>query len=90
MSLSLQTPAGLPGLDSPISDSVGRLLDRLKATIAELGYEAVVEDLSSPDLIGGEDSLLASDDVMVVPGQLADASRPVLLAVTKRWSGIVV
>ncbi len=87
MSLPLQTPAGLPGMHSPISDSVGRLLDRLKATIAELGYEAVVEDLSSPDLIGGEDSLLASADVMVVPGHHAGASRPVLLAVTKGWSG---
>jgi len=87
VSLSLQKPAGLPGLDSPISGAVGRLLDRLKTTIAELGYEAVMEDLSSSELIGGEDSLLASDDVMVVPGHLADASRPILLAVTKGWSG---
>jgi len=47
VSLSLQKPAGLPGLDSPISGAVGRLLDRLKTTIAELGYEAVMEDLSS-------------------------------------------
>jgi len=51
VSLSLQKPAGLPGLDSPISGSVGRLLDRLKSTIAERGYEAVMEDLSSPELI---------------------------------------
>jgi len=87
VSLSLQKPAGLPGLESPIFGAAGRLLDRLKATIAELGYEAVMEDLSSSELIGGEDSLLASDDVMVIPGQLADASRPILLAVTKRWSG---
>jgi hypothetical protein len=87
MSLSLQKPAGLPGLDSPISGSVARLLDRLKTAIAELGYDAVIEDLSSPDLIGGEDSLLASEDVMVVPGHLADTSRPIVLAATKGWSG---
>ena len=87
MSISLQEPAGLSGLVDPISSSVARLLERLKTAIAELGYEAVIEDLLSPDLIGGEDSLLASDDVMVVPGHLADSARPILLAVTKGWGG---
>jgi hypothetical protein len=38
-------------------------------------------------LIGGENSVLASDDVMVVPGHLADTNRPMLLAATKYWSG---
>jgi hypothetical protein len=80
---SLQKPAGLAGQESPISGSVARSLDRLWTAIAELDYEAVIEDLSSPELIGGEDSLLASEDVMVVPGHLADTSRPILLAVTK-------
>jgi hypothetical protein len=47
----------------------------------------VIKDLSSPDLIGGEDSLLASEDVMVVPGHLADTSRPISLSATKGWSG---
>ncbi len=47
-----------------------------------------MEDLLSPELIGGQDdSLLPTPDVMVVPGQLADTGRPVLLAVTKGWSG---
>jgi len=46
-----------------------------------------MEDLSSPELVGGEDSLLASDEVMVIPGHVADASRPSLLAVTRGWSG---
>ena len=71
----------------PISSSATRLLDRLITAIAELGYQAVVEDLSFPELIGGEDSLLASEDVMVIPGHLADSTRPILLAVTKGWSG---
>jgi hypothetical protein len=87
MSLSLQEPAGLLGLNPALSGSVGRLLDRLKAAIGELGYEAVIEDLSSPELVGGDDSLLGSDDVIVVPGHLADEARPILLAVTKGWSG---
>ena len=79
------TPAGLSGLVDPISGSVARVLDRLKTAIGELGYEAVIEDLLSPELIGGEDSLLGSDDVMVIPGHLADSARPILLAVTKGW-----
>ena len=58
------------------------MLDRLKTAIGELGYEAVVEDLISDDLIGGDDSLLASDEVMVIPGHMDDTSRPILLAVT--------
>ena len=87
MSLSVQKPVGLPELESPISGAVGRLLDRLKAAIAELGYDAVIEDLSSPEFIGGEDSLVGSEDVMVIPGHMDDASRPILLAVTKGWSG---
>jgi hypothetical protein len=69
--------------------SVGEaLFDRLKAAIAELGYDSVVEDLLSPELAGGqEDSLLPYPDITIVPGDLADASRPIVLAVTKGWSG---
>jgi hypothetical protein len=85
--LSLQEPAGLPGLDSPNSGFVARLFDWLKTAISELGYDAVFEDLSSPELIGGEDLLLAAEDIIVVPGHLADSSRPILLAATKGWGG---
>jgi hypothetical protein len=87
VSISLQEAAGLSGLVDPISSSVARLLDRLKTAIAELGYEAIIEDLSSPDLVGGNDSILASEDVMVIPGLLAKGGRPILLAATKGWSG---
>jgi hypothetical protein len=87
VSLALRQPAGVPETDAAISGAVARLLDRLKTAIAELGYEAVLEDLSSPELVGGEDSLLGSDQVMVIPGYLDDASRPILLAVTKGWGG---
>ena len=46
-----------------------------------------MEDLPFPEMMEGEDSLLASDDVTVVPGHHADASRPILLGVTKGWNG---
>jgi hypothetical protein len=87
VSLALQKTVDLPGLESPLSASVDKLLDRLKLAITELGYDAVIEDLSSSDLVGGEDSLLGSEDVMVIPGYLEDAARPILLAATKGWSG---
>ena len=85
--LSTQHSAGPPGLEASNSVSVARLLDRLKTAIAELGYEAVVEELSSPDLVGGDDSLIGSEQVMVIPAYLDDESRPILLAVTKGWGG---
>jgi hypothetical protein len=72
---------------SPTAEIIARLLDRLKSAIGERGYEAVVEDLISDDLIGGDDSRLASDDIMVIPGHMDDASRPILLAVTRGWNG---
>ena len=79
-------PAGLPGLESPISGSVAKLLDRLKTAIADWVTRRSSKTYI-PHLIGGEDSLLGSEDVMVVPGHLADTSRPILLAATKGWSG---
>jgi hypothetical protein len=79
----------IPDMDEglPASTILERLLERLETAIGELGYEAVVEDLISEDLIGGDDSLLASDEVMVIPGHMDDASRPILLAVTRGWNG---
>jgi hypothetical protein len=87
MSLSVKQPVGDVTSQSPISDTVRKLLDRLATAIAELGYEDVLEDLLSPDLVGGEDSLLPSQEIMVIPGHLNDISRPILLAVSKGWNG---
>jgi hypothetical protein len=53
--------------DFRLRRQVARSADRLKTAIAELGYQAVIEDLLSPELIGGEDSLLRSEDVMAAP-----------------------
>ncbi len=79
MSVTLKESVGPFPSDSRTSETVDRLLDRLKAAIAELGYAAVLEDLLSPELIGGQDdSLLPTPDVTVVPGQLTDTSRPIL------------
>ena len=87
VSLAFENPTELAKLDSPMSGSVAKLVDRLRVAISEIGYDAVIEDLSSPELIGGADSLLGSDDVMVIPGYLEDGARPILLAATKGWGG---
>ena len=71
----------------PASAVLERLLGRLETTIGELGYKAVVEDLISNDMIGGDDSLLASNQVTIIPGNMDDASRPILLGVTRGWNG---
>jgi len=87
VSLSVEQPLGTLPPDVPAGATVDQLLERVKAAIAELGYEAVVEDLLSRDMVGGEDSLLPSQDVTVVPDHLAQEHRPILLAVTRGWSG---
>ena len=87
MSVSTKQLVGDLAADSPASASFERLLDRLEAAIDEIGYQAVVEELIADGLIGGDDSLLASDEVMVIPGHMDDASRPILLAVTKSRNG---
>ncbi len=83
MSISLQERAGLSGSVDRISGSVTGPLDRVKTTISELGYEAIIEALMSPELIGRAQSLLASDEVMVVSRRPANEARPILLAVTE-------
>jgi hypothetical protein len=84
---STSTTGAAESAGSETSRAVARLLDRLEAAIGELGYGAVIEELISEGLIGGNDSLLASGDIMVIPSQRDDASRPILLAVTRGWSG---
>jgi hypothetical protein len=72
--------------DASTTVRLERLIDRLEAAIGELGDEGVVEDRISDDLIGGADSL-PPDEVLVIPGHMDDASRPILLTVTRDWNG---
>jgi hypothetical protein len=73
--------------DSSTAEIVDRLLDRLRAAIGELGYVAIVDDLRSPDLLGGDDAIVPSRENMVLPGHLDDTCRPILLAVTRGSNG---
>ncbi len=65
--------SGHPGgsAESPTSAVLERLMDRLKVAIGERGYQAFVEDLVADELSVVVDSLLAADEVMVVPGHRA-------------------
>jgi hypothetical protein len=75
--------------------SLRRLYDDLRdSSFARQDWNAAVRarrTLGSDETIehGGDDSLLASDNVTVVPGHLADRARPIVLAVTKGWGGKV-
>jgi hypothetical protein len=85
---TVPTPLNPPGrLEPEIADAAAKLLARLQKAIAELGYATFLEDSLSPDLMGGEDSLLGTDSVMVVPGHQPDSSQPILLALTTGWNG---
>lgn len=66
---------------------VSKVVERISRVIAEVGYDALLEDALSPDLIGGDESLVGSNEVTVVPGNQADDARPILLALTRGWSG---
>jgi hypothetical protein len=74
-SISVQESAGLLRADSPLSGAAACTFDRTKTAIGELGYEVAMEDLSFPEMMGGEDTLLASDDVTVVPGHTMPTRR---------------
>ncbi len=67
--------------------TIVKMLERIGMVIAELGYDALLEDVFSSDLVGGNSSLLGSDEVTVVPGDQQDATKPILLALTKGCTG---
>ena len=66
--------------------TVNRVLLRVQATIAEIGYDAFVEDIVSADFQGGDESLVGSDAINVIPGHGKAACCPTLLAVSKGYT----
>lgn len=66
---------------------VSSLLRRLTDAIAEIGYEGVIEALLDESFAGGNDSVLGTNQVNVIPGQGADRCSSVVLAVSKGIKG---
>ena len=69
-------------------EAIPRLLCRLHPAIADLSRgdhrRSVLQRAH-----GREDSLISSEDVMVVPGHLGDTSRRILLVATKPLAKVV-
>ena len=63
--------------------TVSRVLRRVQAAIAEIGYDAFVEDIASAEFQGGSDSPIGTDAINVIPGHGKAACCPILLAVSK-------
>lgn len=62
---------------------VDRVLGRIADAIREIGYESFVDDVTSEDFLGGEDSPLGSAEINIIPGKGHTACCPVLVAVSR-------
>jgi hypothetical protein len=63
--------------------TVARVLQRLTQAIAEFGYDEFIEDVTSGDFLGGDDSPVGSSDINLIPAKDQGTCRTTLLAVSK-------
>jgi hypothetical protein len=63
--------------------TIDRVLNRIQAAVAEVGYENFVEDILSGEFLGGPDTPAGSGDINVIPSHANGACCATLLAVTK-------
>lgn len=63
--------------------TVSRVLRRVESAISEVGYESFLEDLSSAEFLGGNDSPVGSDAINLIPGHGKAACCTTLLAVSQ-------
>lgn len=64
-------------------ETVRRVLQRVESAINQLGYENFLEDLSSPEFFGGNNSPVGSDAINLIPGHGSGICCTTLLAVSK-------
>lgn len=74
---------GQLGTNDTVRGILSRVLRRLQAAVAEVGYEAFVQDITSQDFAGGRDSLLGDDEINFIPSRHKSACCPVLVAVSQ-------
>ena len=63
--------------------TVSRVLRRIESAISEVGYDSFLEDLSSAEFLGGNDSPVGSDAINLIPGHGKAGCCTILLAVSK-------
>lgn len=69
--------------NGPERGIVSRVLRRMQAAIAEVGYQAFVDDIASQDFAGGRDSPVGDEQINLIPSKHKGACCPVLVAVSK-------
>jgi hypothetical protein len=63
--------------------TVGRVLARVQAAVADFGYDNFVEDVSASDFLGGDDSAVGSGAINLIPSECKGPCCTTLLAVSK-------
>jgi hypothetical protein len=63
--------------------TAARVLQRVAEAVAEFGYDEFVEDVSSGEFLGGEDSLVGSSGINLIPSKRKGPCCTLLLAVSK-------
>ena len=63
--------------------TVSRVLRRVEAAISEIGYDSFLEDLSSAEFLGGNDTPVGSDAINLIPGHGKTVCCTTLLAVSQ-------
>jgi hypothetical protein len=69
--------------DADVRGTARHVLGRITEAIAEIGYDAFVEDLTSGDFRGGADSLVGASAINLIPSAVRGPCQMLLLAVSK-------
>jgi hypothetical protein len=81
----------LSGLtDAELRGIASQVLERITAAIGEIGYDQFVEDVTSDDFRGGQESLVGAGAINLIPSRTRGPCHKLLLAVSKgdkKWLG---
>jgi hypothetical protein len=64
-------------------DLVTRVLERIRTAVSEFGYENFVEDVTSGEFFGGDQSPVGSDAIDLIPSDRFATCQSILLAVSR-------
>lgn len=70
-------------LDEKVLETLNKMLSRIGTAINEIGYEQFIGDLVDKDFQCGDDTLVGTAEIDLIPGHDTDQYHSVLLAVSK-------
>lgn len=83
MPLSIEVFVQQLNVEAGERQTISRVLCRVESAISEVGYENFLEDLSSAEFLGGNDSPVGSDAINLIPAHGKAACCTTLLAVSQ-------